>query len=49
MDELDELMREVMQLLEAAVQRAEQGVATPADWALIRQELGLTAFTTERK
>lgn len=43
-----ELMQEVLQDLTEAFDRAQSGNATPADWALIKHQLGLPALT-ERK
>lgn len=41
-DELNQLMLERMQMLEEALARAETGVASGDDWAIIRSECGLS-------
>jgi|TARA_R110000868_G_scaffold332948_1_gene593869 hypothetical protein len=41
MSENEELAAEREQMLEGALQRAQQGVATPEDWKLIRIECGM--------
>jgi hypothetical protein len=41
MDELQELMLERMQMLEAALRRAVDGVATQDDWETICNECGV--------
>jgi hypothetical protein len=40
-DEFHQMMTERLQMLTEAVDRAEQGTATPEDWAIIRYECGL--------
>jgi hypothetical protein len=40
-DEMHQLMLERMQGLEEALERAEAGLATGADWDIIRYECGL--------
>lgn len=41
MDELNELMLERTQMLEAALQRAVDGIATQDDWDMICTECGV--------
>ena len=40
--EYEQAMLERVQMLEDALERAEAGVATGADWDIIRYECGLT-------
>jgi hypothetical protein len=40
-EQMHQLMLERMQMLEEALERAEAGVATGADWDIIRYECGM--------
>lgn len=40
-EEFHQLMTERLQMLTEALERAENGKATPEDWAIIRYECGL--------
>jgi hypothetical protein len=40
-EQMHQLMLERMQMLEEALERAESGVATGADWDIIRYECGM--------
>jgi hypothetical protein len=48
-DKMNQLMLERMQMLEEALERAEAGVATGADWDIIRYECGLPKKQTTVK
>jgi hypothetical protein len=41
-DEYNQAMLERQQMLEEAIERAETGVATEADWNIIRYECGVS-------
>lgn len=45
--EYDQLMLERQQMLEEAFNRAQTGIATGDDWAIIRYECGLSALTAK--
>ena len=40
-DQMHQMMLERMQMLEESLERAEAGVATEADWTIIRSECGV--------
>jgi hypothetical protein len=45
--EYQQLMLERQQMLEEAFSRAQTGIATDDDWAIIRYECGLSALTAK--